>query len=52
MGEDPPDAAAAARVWVLFREVPDGWGAGGRLLSLRQIAKIVGASDERLAEAG
>ena len=51
MGEDPADAAAAARVWVLFREVPDGWGAGGRLLSLRQIAKIVGASDERLAEA-
>lgn len=51
MGEDPADAGAAARVWVLFREVPDGWGAGGRLLSLRQIAKIVGASDERLAEA-
>lgn len=51
-GEDPGDLAAASRVWVLFREVPDGWGAGGRLLSLRQIAKIVGASDERLAEAG
>lgn len=51
-GEDPGDTAAASRVWVLFREVPDGWGAAGRLLSLSQIAKIVGASDERLAEAG
>lgn len=52
MGEQPADAAAASRVWVLFREVADGWGAAGRLLSLRQIAKIVGASDERLSEAG
>jgi phenylpyruvate tautomerase PptA (4-oxalocrotonate tautomerase family) len=52
IGEDPADRAAAARVWVLFREVQDGWGAGGRLLPLRQIAKLVGASDERLAEAG
>ena len=51
MGEDPGDTAAASRVWVLFREVPDGWGAAGRLLSLSQIAKIVGASDERVAEA-
>jgi phenylpyruvate tautomerase PptA (4-oxalocrotonate tautomerase family) len=51
-GADPGDAAAASRVWVLYREIPGGWGASGRLLSLRQIAKIVGAGEERVAEAG
>jgi phenylpyruvate tautomerase PptA (4-oxalocrotonate tautomerase family) len=51
-GTDPGDREAAARVWVLYREVPGGWGASGRLLSLQQIAKIVGASEERAAEAG
>ena len=49
-GADPDDRDAAARVWVLYREVPGGWGASGRLLSNRQIAKIVGAS-ERLTTA-
>jgi phenylpyruvate tautomerase PptA (4-oxalocrotonate tautomerase family) len=51
-GTDPGDREAASRVWVLYREVPGGWGASGRLLSLPQIAKIVGASGERVAEAG
>jgi phenylpyruvate tautomerase PptA (4-oxalocrotonate tautomerase family) len=51
-GADPGDVEAASRVWVLYREIPGGWGASGRLLSLRQIAKIVGASEVRVAEAG
>jgi phenylpyruvate tautomerase PptA (4-oxalocrotonate tautomerase family) len=51
-GTDPDDREAAARVWVLYREIAGGWGASGRLLSNRQIAKIVGTSEERVAEAG
>ena len=51
-GLDPGDRLAASRVWVLYREVPDGWGASGRLLSLRDIAKIVGASEERMDAVG
>jgi phenylpyruvate tautomerase PptA (4-oxalocrotonate tautomerase family) len=51
-GTDPDDREAAARVWVLYREIAGGWGASGHLLSNRQIAKIVGASEERVAEAG
>jgi phenylpyruvate tautomerase PptA (4-oxalocrotonate tautomerase family) len=51
-GVDPGDRDAAARVWVLYREIPGGWGASGRLLSNRQIGKIVGASEERMAKAG
>jgi phenylpyruvate tautomerase PptA (4-oxalocrotonate tautomerase family) len=50
-GADPDDREAAARVWILYREVPGGWGASGRLLSLRQIAKIVGGSEERVTKA-
>jgi phenylpyruvate tautomerase PptA (4-oxalocrotonate tautomerase family) len=50
-GADADDREAAARVWILYREVPGGWGASGRLLSLRQIAKIVGGSEERAAQA-
>jgi phenylpyruvate tautomerase PptA (4-oxalocrotonate tautomerase family) len=51
-GADPGDRDAAARVWVLYREIPGGWGASGRLLSNRQIAKIVGATEEQVAQAG
>jgi phenylpyruvate tautomerase PptA (4-oxalocrotonate tautomerase family) len=51
-GAGPDDREAAARVWVLYREIAGGWGASGRLLSNRQIAKIVGTSEERVAEAG
>ena len=51
-GVDAGDRLAASRVWVLYREVPDGWGASGRLLSLRDIARIVGASEERVEAAG
>jgi phenylpyruvate tautomerase PptA (4-oxalocrotonate tautomerase family) len=50
-GADPDDRDAASRVWVLYREVPGGWGASGRLLSNRQIAKIVGATEEQVAQA-
>jgi phenylpyruvate tautomerase PptA (4-oxalocrotonate tautomerase family) len=50
-GVDPGDGDAAARVWVLYREIPGGWGASGRLLSNRQIAKIVGATEEQIASA-
>jgi phenylpyruvate tautomerase PptA (4-oxalocrotonate tautomerase family) len=51
-GLDRDDAGNKARVWVIFREVPDGsWGGGGRILSLRQIARIVGVADDRLANA-
>ena len=51
-GADPDDREAAARVWILYREIPGGWGASGRLLSNRQIAKIVGAGEEQVAQAG
>jgi phenylpyruvate tautomerase PptA (4-oxalocrotonate tautomerase family) len=51
-GADPDDREAAARVWVLYREIAGGWGASGRLLSNRQIAKIVGATEEQVAQAG
>ena len=50
-GADPDDREAAARVWILYREIPGGWGASGRLLSNRQIAKIVGAGEEQVARA-
>jgi phenylpyruvate tautomerase PptA (4-oxalocrotonate tautomerase family) len=50
-GTDPDDRDAPARVWVLYREVAGGWGASGRLLSNRQIAKIVGATEKQVARA-
>ena len=44
-GAEADDPAAAARVWVLFREVAEGsWGASGRVLGIEEIAQAVGAS--------
>ena len=44
--EGTDDEAAAMRVWVLVREVPDGnWGGVGRTWTLREIAQLVAAGD-------
>jgi phenylpyruvate tautomerase PptA (4-oxalocrotonate tautomerase family) len=47
-GEDPADAGALMRVWVLVREIADGgWGAAGRVFRLDDLEALArsGADD-------
>jgi hypothetical protein len=40
----------AARVWVVFHEVPDGaWSAGGRLYRLEYVLRLITGNTDRPA---
>jgi phenylpyruvate tautomerase PptA (4-oxalocrotonate tautomerase family) len=50
-GEDPADAGALMRVWVLVREIPDGgWGGAGRVFTLADLKALAQAGADRPAD--